>query len=91
MRCEVLHESGQQTVIARVGRHNFGKAQGLRFWTDREPEQAVGEFNLQLALNVYKFAPRFPPDTARCKGASYRVKPASPEAEEGMTVAPAQP
>lgn len=67
------------------------KVQGMRFWTDREPEQAVGDFNLQLALNVYKFAPRFPPDTARCKGASYRVKPDSPEAEEGMTVAPAQP
>jgi hypothetical protein len=65
------------------------KVQGMRFWTDREPEAAVGEFNLQLVLNIYKFAPRFPPDTARCKGAGYDVKP--PEAEEGMTVTPAEP
>lgn len=64
------------------------KVQGLRFWTDREPEQAVGEFNLQLALNVYKFAPRFPPDTARCKGVSYDVQPSHAESPtgEGMTV-----
>ena len=67
------------------------KVQGMRFWTDREPEQAVGDFNLQLALNIYKFAPRFPPDTARCKGESYKVKAQNPEAEEGMTVAPGQP
>lgn len=65
------------------------KVQGLRFWTDREPESAVGDFNLQLVLNIYKFAPRFPPDTVRCKGAGYDVKPEG--AEEGMTVTTTEP
>lgn len=65
------------------------KVQGLRFWTDREPEAAIGDFNLQLTLNIYKFVPRFPPETARCKGAGYEVKPKEPE--EGMTVTPAAP
>lgn len=65
------------------------KVQGLRFWTDREPESAVGDFNLQLVLNIYKFAPRFPPDTTRCKGAGYDVKPEG--AEEGMTVTTTEP
>lgn len=59
------------------------RVQGLRFWTDREPDQAVGEFNLQLVLNIYKFAPRFPPDTARCKGASYDARPDHAPSAEG--------
>ena len=63
------------------------RVQGMHFDTDRAPEAAVGDFNLTLVLNIYKFPPRFPPDTARCKGAGYDVKP--PEAEEGMTVTPA--
>jgi hypothetical protein len=65
------------------------KVQGLHFSTDREPDAAVGDFNLQLVLNIYKFAPRFPPDTARCKGASYEKKPDVPDGkdgQEGMTV-----
>lgn len=67
------------------------KVQGLHFATDREPEAAVGDFNLRMTLNIYKFAPRFPPDTARCKGASYRAKPERSDAEEGITVTPAAP
>jgi hypothetical protein len=67
------------------------RVQGMRFWTDREPEVAVGDFNLQLVLNIYKFAPRFPPDTARCKGAGYEVKPDRPDKDDGMNVTPAQP
>ncbi len=66
------------------------RVQGMRFWTDREPESAVGDFNLQLVLNIYKFAPRFPPDTARCKGAAYQVKPDKPEDEGTITVAPTE-
>ena len=65
------------------------KVQGLRFWTDREPEQAVGEFNLQLVLNIYKFEPRFPPDAGRCSGASYDArtgKAGVPESGDGMSV-----
>lgn len=62
------------------------KIQGLRFWTDREPEQAVGEFNLQFVLNVYKFAPRFPPDTPTCKGASYDTRTPAQNAPDSMTV-----
>ena len=71
------------------------KVQGLRFWTDREPEQAVGEFNLQLVLNVYKFDPRFPPEAGRCSGPSPDAKAGQPATapDEGMSVqsAPSPP
>ena len=46
------------------------KAQGMRFWTDKGADAAVSDFNLQVVLNIYKFDPRFPPDTARCRGLS---------------------
>lgn len=68
------------------------RVQGMRFWTDREADSAVGDFNLQFALNIYKFAPRFAPDTPNCKGASYNKnpdRPGKPE-EEGITVTPAK-
>lgn len=67
------------------------KVQGLRFWTDKEPDVALGDFNLQLVLNIYGFAPRFAPDTQRCTGASYTKAAAKPEDEAGLTVAPAAP
>lgn len=68
------------------------RVQGLRFWTDREADAAVGDFNLQFVLNIYKFAPRFPPDSPSCKGASYSTRPDHPGApgEGEMTVTPAQ-
>ncbi len=67
------------------------KAQGLRFWTDKEPDAAVGDFNLQVVLNIYKFDPRFPPDTVRCKGLS-PTKKSAPTPDDGeLTVTPAKP
>lgn len=68
------------------------KVQGMRFSTDREADASVGDFNLQFVLNAYKFAPRFAPDTASCKGLS-PTKPAGVGAslEDGeMTVTPAK-
>jgi hypothetical protein len=67
------------------------KVQGLHFTTDREPEAAVGEFNLQLVLNIYKFAPSFAPDSGSCRGSGPDAKPSPPESEAGMTVTPAKP
>lgn len=67
------------------------KAQGLRFWTDKEPDAAVGDFNLQLVLNIYKFDPRFPPDAPRCKGLTPTKSSAKAAADDGdITVTPAQ-
>lgn len=67
------------------------KAQGLRFWTDKEPDAAVGDFNLQVVLNIYKFDPRFPPDAPRCKGLT-PLKKTAPTPDDGeLTVTPAKP
>ncbi len=65
------------------------KAQGLRFWTDKEPDAAVGDFNLQLVLNIYQFDPRFPPDAPRCKGLSVTKAPPKPADDGELTVTPA--
>ena len=65
------------------------KVQGMRFSTDREADASVGDFNLQLVLSVYKFAPRFAPDTANCKGLS-PTKSQSSDDEGEMTVQSAQ-
>lgn len=62
------------------------RVQGLRFNTDREPDSSVGDFNLQFVLNIYKFAPRFPPDTKNCHGAGYKVKPESQDDEGDISV-----
>lgn len=67
------------------------KVQGLRFSTDREADANVGDFNLQLVLNVYKFAPRFAPDTPNCKGLSPTKSPSAATDDAGeMTVQPAK-
>ncbi len=57
------------------------KVQGLRFSTDREADASVGDFNLQLVLNIYKFTPRFAPDTPNCKGLT-PTKPASSSSDD---------
>lgn len=67
------------------------KVQGLRFSTDREADAAVGDFNLQLVLNTYKFTPRFAPDTPNCKGLSKPAGSAAAAADDGeMSVQPAK-
>jgi len=67
------------------------KVQGLRFSTDREADVAVGDFNLQLVLNTYKFTPRFAPDTPNCKGLSPTKPVGGAAAEEGeLSVQPAK-
>lgn len=67
------------------------KAQGLRFWTDKEPDAAVGDFNLQVVLNIYKFEPRFPPDTPRCKGLGPTAAKTAAKPDDGeLTITPAQ-
>jgi hypothetical protein len=53
------------------------RVQGLRFFTDQPADAAVTDFNLQLVLNVYRFAPRFPPGAKRCTGVSYEADDAS--------------
>lgn len=47
------------------------KVQGMRFYSERPADAQVSDFNLQFVLNVYKFAPRFPPDAESCKGVSF--------------------
>jgi hypothetical protein len=64
------------------------KVQGLRFWTDKEPDAAVGDFNLQVVLNIYQFNPRFPPDAPKCKGL-ITPKRATPADEGEMSIKPA--
>ena len=67
------------------------KVQGLRFSTDREADVAVGDFNLQLVLNIYKFTPRFAPDTPNCKGLTPTKPAGTTSADDGeMTVQPAK-
>lgn len=44
------------------------RIRGLRFSTARPADAAVADFDLHFVLDVYKFAPRFAPETATCKG-----------------------
>lgn len=68
------------------------KVQGLRFWTDKEPDVSVGDFNLQIVLNVYKFATRFPPDAPRCKGFGGKAPASFGAGDDGdMSVSPGGP
>jgi hypothetical protein len=60
-------------ALSRVEKGKFDpcgstKVKGLRFSTDRPPESLVSDFNLHLTLQVYKFVPRFPPESPTCKG-----------------------
>ena len=42
---------------------------------------AVGDFNLQVVLNIYQFEPRFAPGTPRCRGLSVTKAPAKEDTE----------
>lgn len=59
------------------------KVQGLRFVTDREPDSAVSDFNLQWVLNIYRFTPRFAPDTPKCTGLT-KTQPAAESSEDSL-------